>query len=141
MGGKTVFTSQERQSNFGLLFMRLGLAAVLLIHSLPRLFAGSPSWQSVGITLGFINIGVPQTILGFVMLLLEALGAVSLMFGYFFRIACIILFILFALYSFNYFRIGYQTLMLCTAGLASVFFGLIYVGPGQYSIAVKLEKK
>jgi hypothetical protein len=66
MGGKTVFTSQERQSNFGLLFMRLGLAAVLLIHSLPRLFAGSPSWQSVGITLGFINIGVPQTILGFV---------------------------------------------------------------------------
>lgn len=136
-----MFTSQERQSNFGLLFMRLGLAAVLLIHSLPRLFAGSPSWQSVGITLGFINIGVPQTILGFVMLLLEALGAVSLMFGYFFRIACIILFILFALYSFNYFRIGYQTLMLCTAGLASVFFGLIYVGPGQYSIAVKLEKK
>ena len=136
-----MFTSQERQSNFGLLFMRLGLAAVLLIHSLPRLFAGSPSWQSVGITLGFINIGVPQTILGFVMLLLEALGAVSLMFGYFFRIACIILFILFALYSFNYFRIGYQTLMLCTAGLASVFFGLIYVGPGRYSIAVKLEKK
>ena len=136
-----MFTSQERQSNFGLLFMRLGLAAVLLIHSMPRLFAGSPSWQSVGITLGFINIGVPQAILGFVMLLLEALGAVSLMFGYFFRIACIILFILFALYSFNYFRIGYQTLMLCTAGLASVFFGLIYVGPGRYSIAVKLEKK
>ena len=121
--------------------MRLGLAAVLLIHSLPRLFAGSPSWQSVGITLGFINIGVPQAILGFVMLLLEALGAVSLMFGYFFRIACIILFILFGLYCFNYFRIGYQTLMLCTAGLAAVFFGLIYVGPGRYTIAVKLEKK
>jgi hypothetical protein len=44
--------------------MRLGLAAVLLIHSLPKLFAGSPGWQSVGTTLGFINIGVPQAILG-----------------------------------------------------------------------------
>ncbi len=136
-----MFSSQERQSNFGLLIMRLGLAAVLLIHSLPKLFAGSHSWQSVGTTLGFINVGLPVAVLGFTMLLLEALGAVSLMFGYFFRIACIILFIIFGLYCFNYFSIGYRTLMLWSAGLAAVFFGLIYAGPGRYSIAVKLEKK
>jgi len=136
-----VFNAQDRQSNFGLLIMRLGLAAVLLIHSLPKLFAGSHSWQRVGTTLGFIDVGVPAAILGFSMLLLEALGAVSLMFGYFFRIACIVLFIIFCLYFFNYFRIGYQTLMLWSAGLAAVFFGLIYVGAGRYAIAVKLEKK
>ena len=136
-----MFSSQERQSNFGLLIMRLGLAAVLLFHALPKLVAGSHSWQSVGTTLAFINMGLPEAILGFVMLLLEALGAISLMFGYFFRIACIILLIIFSLYFFNYFRIGYQTLMLWSAGLAAVFFGLIYVGPGRYSIAVKLEKK
>ena len=136
-----MFNSQDRQTNSGLLIMRLGLAAVLLIHSLPKLVAGSPSWQSVGTTLGFINLGVPQTVLGLVMLLLEALGAASLMVGYFFRISCIVLFIIFGLYFFNYFRIGYQTLMLWSAGLAAVFFGLIYVGPGRYSIAVKLEKK
>ena len=136
-----MFSSQDRQSNFGLLIMRLGLAAVLLIHSLPKLFAGSHSWQSVGTTLGFINVGLPVAVLGFTMLLLEALGAVSLISGYFFRIACIILFIIFGLYFFNYFSIGYQTLMLWSAGLAAVFFGLIYVGPGRYSIAVTLEKK
>ena len=136
-----MFSSQERQSNFGLLIMRLGLAAALLFYSLPKLFAGSHNWQSVGTTLAFINLGVPETILGFSMLLLEALGAVSLMFGYFFRIACIVLLIIFGLYFFNYFRIGYQTLMLWSAGLAAVFLGLIYVGPGRYSIAVKLEKK
>ncbi len=136
-----MFSSQDRQSNFGLLIMRLGLAAVLLIHSLPKLFAGSHSWQSVGTTLGFINVGLPVAVLGFSMLLLETLGAVSFMFGYFFRIACIILFIIFGLYFFNYFSIGYRTLMLWSAGLAAVFFGLIYVGPGRYSIAVKLEKK
>ena len=121
--------------------MRLGLSAVLLVHSLPKLFAGSHSWQRVGTTLGFINADLPVAGLGFVILLLEALGAVSLLFGYFFRIACIILFIIFGLYFFNYFSIGYQTLMLWSAGLAAVFFGLIYVGPGRYSIAVKLEKK
>ena len=136
-----MFSSQERQSNSGLLIIRLGLAAVLLIHSLPKLFAGLHSWQSVGTTLGFINVGLPTEVLGFSMLLLETLGAVSLMFGYIFRIACIILFIIFGLYCFNYFSIGYRTLMLWSAGLAAVFFGLIYVGPGRYTIAVKLEKK
>lgn len=136
-----MFISQDRQSNFGLLIMRLGLAAALLFHSLPKLFAGANSWQSVGTTLGFINVGMPAAILGFSMLLLEALGAVSLMFGYFFRISCIILFTIFGLYFFNYFIVGYQTLMLWSAGLAAVFFGLIHMGPGRYAIAVKFEKK
>ena len=36
--------------------MRLGLTAVLLVHSLPKLFDGSPAWQSVATTLSFINI-------------------------------------------------------------------------------------
>jgi len=36
---------------------------------------------------------------------------------------------------------GYNTLMLWSLGLAAVFLGLIYVGPGRYAIAVKLEKK
>jgi hypothetical protein len=74
-------------------------------------------------------------------LLLAALGAVSLLFGYFFRIAGLVLFILFGMYFFNYFSIGYKTLMLWSAGLAAVFLGLVFVGPGRYAIAVKLEKK
>jgi len=136
-----VFNTQDHRANFGLLLMRLGLTAILLIHSLPKLFDGSPAWANVGTTLNFINIGLPPVFFGFAMLLLEALGAISFVFGYFFRTACTVLFILFSLYFLNYFRIGYQTLMLWSLGLAAVFFGLIYVGPGRYAIAVKLEKK
>jgi uncharacterized membrane protein YphA (DoxX/SURF4 family) len=113
-----MFNSQDRKIHFGLLIMRF-----------------------VGTSLGFINIGLPPLIFGFAILLLEALGAVSFVFGYFFRAACILLFIIFGLYFFNYFQIGYNTLMLWSLGLAAVFFGLIYVGPGRYAIAVKLEKK
>ncbi len=136
-----MFSSQDRRTNFGLLFMRLGLTAVLLVHSLPKLFDGSPAWQSVGTTLSFINVGLPPVYFGLAMLLLETLGAISFVFGYFFRTACTILFILFCLYFLNYYRINYQTLMLWSLGLAAVFFGLIYIGPGRYAIAVKLEKK
>ena len=136
-----MFDSQNRKMNFGLLIMRLGLTAVLFLHALPKLFAGAHSWKSVGTSLSFINIGLPPMVFGFAILFLEALGAVSFVFGYLFRAACTILFILFGLYFFNYFQIGYNTLMLWSLGLAAVFLGLIYVGPGRYSIAVKLEKK
>ena len=136
-----MFGSQEQKNNVGLLIMRLGLAAALLTHCLPKLIGGSSAWQSVGTMLAFINVGVPPTILGLCILLIEALGAVSLLFGYFFRIACIVLFILFGLYFYNYLSIGYQTLMLWSIGIAVVFMGLFFIGPGRYALTLKLEKK
>ena len=136
-----MFDSQDRKIHFGLLMVRLGLTAVLFLHALPKLFAGAHAWKNIGTTLSFINPGLPPMMLGFAILLLETLGAVSFVFGYFFRPACTLLFILFGAYFFNYFKVGFNTLMLWSLGLAVVFFGLIYIGPGRYSIAVKLEKK
>ena len=136
-----MFGSQERRTNFGLLIMRLGLAAALLAHCLPGLIGGSHSWQSVGTMLAFINVGVPPTILGLAILLIEALGAVSLLLGYYFRIACMALFILFGLYFFNYSSIGYKTLMQWSMGIAAVFLGLFCIGSGRFALAVRLKKK
>jgi putative oxidoreductase len=90
--------------------------------------------------LAFINVGVPPTFLGLMILLLEGLGSVSLFSGYFFRIACLVLFLLFGLYFFNYFSTGYNTLMLWSSGIATVFLGLIFLGPGRYALRVKLKK-
>ncbi len=137
-----MFDSQERRIHFGLLIIRLGLTAVLFVHALPKLFDGLLQWKNVGMSFSAINIGFPPVLFGFAILFLETLGAVSFVFGYFFRAACIILFIIFGLYFFIYFqKPGYDTLMLWSLGLAAVFFGLVYVGPGRYAIAVKLEKK
>lgn len=36
-----MFDSQVRKLHFGLLIMRLGVAAVLLLHALPKLFDGT----------------------------------------------------------------------------------------------------
>ncbi len=136
-----MFGTQERKNNFGLLIMRLGLATVLLIHTLPKLISGAHSWAGVGKIMNFISLDAPESFIGLVLLLLGVLGSISLLVGYFFRVACITLFIIFGIYFFNYFSIGYMTLMLWSAGLAAVFLGLIFVGPGRYAIAVKLEKK
>ncbi len=138
-----IFTSQERKMNFGLLFMRLGLAAVLLIHALPKLFGGTAAWKKFWMSLEFESIGLPGVIMGVAILLIETIGALSLLSGYFFRVACTLLSILYGLYFFGYFyyRSGYVTLTLWSLGLTAVFFGLIYVGPGRYAVSVKLEKK
>lgn len=136
-----MFGSQERKTNFGLLIMRLGLAAALLVHSLPKVIGGASAWHGMGTMLSFINVGWQPTVFGISILLIEALGAISLIFGYFFRIACIVLFVLFGMYFFNYFSISYKTLMLWSIGIAAVFLGLIFVGPGRYALAVRLEKK
>jgi len=135
------FNSQERKINFGLLVMRVGLAVILLIHSMPGLIGGSAYWKKIGTGLSFINIGLPPEAIGFVIMLLESLGALSLLFGYLFRPFSIVLAILYCLYFFNYYNIGYRTLMLYSLSLASVFFGFVNTGPGRYAIAVKLEKK
>ena len=137
-----MFDSQNRKIHSGLLIIRLGLTGVLLWHALPKLFDGLQQWQNVGLGLSTLNVGLPPVILGFTVLILEALGGVSFVFGYFFRGACIVLFIIFGFYFFLYLqKPGYGTLMLWSLGLAFVFLGLVYVGPGRYSIAVKLQKK
>ncbi len=138
-----IFTSQERKMNFGLLFMRLGLAAVLLIHALPKLFGGTAAWKKFWMSLEFESIGLPGAIVGLAVLLIESIAALCLLSGYFFRVACALLSFLYGLYFFGYFyyKSGYVTLTLWSLGLAVVFFGLIYVGPGRYAVSVKLEKK
>jgi len=136
-----LFNSQERKIGFGLLVMRFGLATVLLIRSAPKLFSGSVQWKSVGTTLNYLQIGMSLEVLGFTVLLLEGLGALSLLSGYLFRTCCIVLTVLFGFCCFNYFNIGYKTLMLFSLGLTTVFIGLVNTGPGKYAVAVKLEKK
>ena len=138
-----MFTSQERKINFGLLFMRLGLAAVLLIHALPKLFGGTAAWKKFWMSLEFESIGLPGAIVGLTILLIESITALCLLSGYFFRVACALLSFLYGLYFFGYFyyKSGYVTLTLWSLGLALVFFGLIYIGPGRYAVSVKLEKK
>ena len=133
--------AQDRKKDVGLLIMRLGIAAVLLWHSVPKLIAGAPAWKSLGTTLAFINVGLPASFLGLLSLSLETVCSISLIVGYFFRLSSTVLFILLLLYSINYFNVAYKTLMMWSLALTSVFLGLVFTGPGRYSLAVKFQRR
>ena len=135
------FNSQERKMSFGLLAMRIGLAAALLIHAIPKLVGGTSHWQSIGSALSYLQVGISPPVLGLGILILETMAAISLLSGFMFRIACIVMTILFGYYCFTYFGVGYKSLTLYSLGLSAVFFGLMNTGPGKYAFAVKIEKK
>ncbi|MCJ7772454.1 MAG: DoxX family protein [Desulfobacterales bacterium] len=136
-----LFNQQERRISFGLLIIRLGLAAVLLMHALPKLIDGAATWAIVGKNVSFINSGLPLEALGLILLILETLSGICLISGYFFRSANIIMTLIYILFSLNYFNAGYKTLLLYAIGFVAVFFGLVYIGPGRYAVSVKIEKK
>jgi uncharacterized membrane protein YphA (DoxX/SURF4 family) len=131
----------ERQLNSGLLIMRLGMAATLLFYALPRLLGGSKLWMSVGKDLRFLHADVPAQIAGFILLLIEVLASAGLVTGGLFRVSTALLAIVYSLYFLNFMTVGYRTLPLYAAALACVCIGLMFVGPGRFAVAVKIEKK
>lgn len=131
----------ERQLNVGLLLMRLGIAATLLVSSLPKLAGGSRQWIRVGKDLQFLQADFPFHVAGLILLLLQVLGSLGMITGGLFRISAVMLTTAYSLYFINFFTIGYKTLPLYAAALACICIGLMITGPGRFAVAVKIEKK
>ena len=133
--------ASERQLNVGLLLMRLGIAATLLVNSLPKLLGGTNQWVHVGKDLRFLQADFPFQIAGVILLLFQVLGSIGMITGGLFRLSAVLLTTVYCLYFFNFFTIGYKTLPLYAAALACVCIGLMITGPGRFAVAVKIEKK
>jgi uncharacterized membrane protein YphA (DoxX/SURF4 family) len=133
--------TSERQSNLGLLLMRLGIAVTMLVYALPKLMGGSRHWVQVGKDLRFLQADFPFQVVGLILLLFEVLGSLGMITGGLFRISAVLLTTVYALYFVNFFAIGYKTLPLYAAALACVCIGLMIIGPGRFAVAVKIEKK
>ena len=134
-------TTTERRINPGLLLIRCGLAATLLVYALPRLLGGSAAWSAVGRDMGFLHTDVSYAIVGVIVLLIKVLGSVGLVTGFLFRFSSIGLSCVYGLYFLNFINVGYKTLPLYAAALACVCLGLVVIGPGRFAVAVKIEKK
>jgi hypothetical protein len=133
--------ASERQSNLGLLLMRLGIAVTSLVLALPKLMGGAKQWAQVGRDLRFLQADFPFQIAGAILLLFQVLGSLGMITGGLFRISAVLLTTVYTLYFINFFTIGYKTLPLYAAALACVCIGLIVTGPGRFAVAVKIEKK
>lgn len=131
----------ERQSNLGLLLIRLGLATTLLVYAMPKLLGGNAMWVQVGNDLRWLQPGVPAQIVGLGLLVVQVAGSLGLITGGLFRLSTVLLAIVYGLHFLDFISVGYKTLPLYAAALTCVCIGLMITGPGRFAVAVKIEKK
>jgi putative oxidoreductase len=135
------YMPSERGLNSGILVMRLGIAAVLLIHAVPRLIGGTRAWTMAGKEIRFLQGDVPSHIVGLILLAVEALAGLGMLSGYLFRTSAALTAGIYIMHFLNYYGIGYRTLMWYAAALACVCLGLLLSGPGRFAVSVKIESK
>jgi putative oxidoreductase len=126
-----ILTNLSKYSDFGLLFLRVGLGVAFMAHGLPKLSGGAETWEKLG-----SNVGLPMPVVfGFLAALSEFVGGLMLIAGAYFRVAVILLIGTMAGALLFHLKAGDGFLKYSHA-LESliVFIGLLFVGPGKYSV-------
>lgn len=124
----------------GLLILRMGMGVMFVLHGLPKLVGGPNGWEGLAQTgLPFLPEGFISIVFGLAAALAEFGGGLLLIFGLYFRIACLGLMITMAV-AFST-KIGSVSGIMDfarTAGwpleLLIVFIALFFTGPGKYRL-------
>lgn len=121
--------------NIGILILRLGLGIAFIFHGYPKLFGGPETWAEVGMAVQFLGIDFAPMFFGFLAAVTELFGGIFLIGGIFYRPVIIMLTItmLVAMASKIGEGAGY-TEIAHPMKMAIVFIGMIFIGPGKYSI-------
>lgn len=133
-----LFSKLGKYTSVGLLIIRLGIGAMMIVHGYPKLIGGPEKWSAIGGTMS--NIGITQfpVFWGFMAAVTEAFGGLLLILGLAFRPAC--LFLLFTMIMAAVTHIvGGDGIAGAShpIELASLFLGLFIIGPGKYSVDKK----
>ncbi|QEC76783.1 DoxX family protein [Mucilaginibacter ginsenosidivorax] len=133
-----LFSNLGNYKNFGLLIIRVGLGIMFIYHGYPKLMGGAKEWTELGGSMKYVGIHFLPMVWGLLAAVTELLGGFLLIIGLAFRPVCILLFINLVIAALMHLRTG--------GGLgeaahaiedAIVFAGLIFIGPGKYSVDKK----
>ncbi len=133
-----IFSSLSKQKDLGLLILRVGVGAFMILHGLPKLMGGPDVWNGVGKSMGNLGVTFIPVFWGFMAAITETIGGLFLLMGLWYRPVCILL-------AFTMLVAGAKHL---SAGdgwggashaleLMFVYIGLIFIGPGSYSVDKK----
>lgn len=124
--------------NTGLLILRAGLGAMMIYHGYPKLLGGTHSWAGLGESTKYVGIHFWPVMWGFLGALTETLGGFLLIIGLAFRPAAIFLMMFLIVAAATHFGEGEGLGGAAHAvELAFVFAGLIFIGPGKFSVDKK----
>ncbi|RZA00537.1 MAG: DoxX family protein [Sphingobacteriaceae bacterium] len=133
-----LLSNLSNYKNLGLLTIRIGLGVMFIMHGYPKLMGGPGGWKHLGGAMHIIGIHFLPVVWGLLSALAETLGGLLVLLGLAFRPACLFLVFNLAMATVSHFSKGDDILTASHAiELAFVFAGLLFVGPGKYSVDKK----
>jgi putative oxidoreductase len=125
----------NKYRDLGLLVLRLGIGAMFLFHGGPKLLGGIEAWEKIGTAMRYVGIYSVPAMWGFLAAAIQFFGGLCLIFGAFFRPACILLTLTLAVAAIMHLGRG-DGLMRASHAIESgvLFFSLIIIGPGRFSL-------
>lgn len=131
-----------RGLDFGLLVLRIGFGAYMIKHGWGKIAAGPDLWQNLGGAVESLGVPMPKldvngynftkTVLGFMAMLSETLGAAFVIIGWMFRPAAVLVFITMAVAAAKHINRGepFELPLL----YAVVFLALAFTGAGSLQL-------
>ncbi|MGV8879362.1 MAG: DoxX family protein [Sphingobacteriaceae bacterium] len=133
-----IFSNLFNYRNTGLLLLRIGLGVMFIFHGYPKLLGGPEKWAMIGGAAKHIGIDFMPVFWGFMAAVAETFGGFLLIIGLAFRPICILL--IANLIVAASMHLGQEQGLSGASHaieLAIVFTGLLFVGPGKYSMDKK----
>ena len=133
-----ILDSLGNYRNTGLLILRVGLGIMMITHGFPKLAGGPADWEGLGGSMKVVGINFLPMFWGLMAAVAEGVGGLFLILGLFFRPVNILLVITMAIAALVHLGKGDGLGGASHAiELGIVFFSLIFIGPGKYSIDKK----
>ncbi|MEP6809126.1 MAG: DoxX family protein [Chthoniobacterales bacterium] len=127
------FLAKYRET--GLLLMRLGLGVLFIILAGPVLLSGMRGWANFGSAVHNLGVHTHYAFWGFLGALMGCVGGALMVFGLFFRPGVILVLIITLVHLLGALGgVGTLRANLAAVELALILFGLLFVGPGKYSV-------
>ncbi len=132
----------QKYRDTGLLILRIGLGGMYLWHGWPKLSGGPERWTRLGGSMANFGIDFFPTFWGFMAACAEFFGGLCLIFGLFFGWAALLMAATMVVAAVNHFSRG-DGLSGASHAIENgvVLFGLIFIGPGKYSLASRFGRK
>jgi putative oxidoreductase len=133
-----LFSSLGNYKNFGLLIIRVGLGIMFIYHGYPKIIGGPHKWEQLGGAINTIGIHFWPMLWGLLAALTEAVGGILLIIGLAFRPVCVLLVINLIVAALVTYAPAHSLGDAAHAiEDAITFAGLLFLGPGKYSVDKK----
>jgi putative oxidoreductase len=130
-----LFSSLGKYRDLGLLILRLGIGASFILHGYPKITGGPEEWAGLGQATGYLGIHFAPTFFGFMAAFAEFGGGIMLVLGLFTRLgAALMLITMVVAMCFHLGRGDGISGASHAIEAAAVFAGLLFVGPGRFSV-------